>query len=66
VDLAPRLAALTRPGGHAVLSGILAEQATAVCAAYAPWFGEPAIAMRDEWCRIALERRHDAAAPEPT
>ncbi len=66
VGLAPRLAALTRPGGRAVLSGILAEQAAAVCAAYAPWFGEPAIARRDEWCRIALGRRPDAAAPEPT
>ena len=64
VELAPRLAALTRPGGHAVLSGVLFEQAEAVCAAYAPWFGDAAIARRDEWCRIVMERRADAAAPE--
>ncbi len=63
VELAPRLAALTRAGGHAVLSGVLAEQADEVCAAYAPWFGEAAIARRDEWCRIVMERRADAAAP---
>ena len=64
VELAPRLAALTRPGGYAVLSGVLFEQAEAVCAAYAPWFGDAAIARRDEWCRIVMERRADAAAPE--
>jgi ribosomal protein L11 methyltransferase len=63
VELAPRLAALTRPGGHAVLSGVLFEQAETVCAAYAPWFGAPEVAQRDEWCRIVMERRANAAAP---
>lgn len=62
VTLAPQLASLTRPGGKAVLSGVLAEQADAVCAAYAPWFDGIEVARRDEWCRIALTRREGAAA----
>jgi ribosomal protein L11 methyltransferase len=36
--LAPVLAARVRSGGHIVLSGILADQAADVAAAYAPWF----------------------------
>ncbi len=36
--LAPALAARVRAGGRIVLSGILADQAASVAAAYAPWF----------------------------
>ena len=56
IELAPRLASLTRPGGRAVLSGVLREQAEDVCAAYAPWFGGAEVSSRDNWCRIVLQR----------
>jgi ribosomal protein L11 methyltransferase len=36
--LAPALAARVRGGGRIVLSGVLADQAADVAAAYAPWF----------------------------
>jgi ribosomal protein L11 methyltransferase len=36
--LAPALAARVRAGGWIVLSGVLAEQAADIAAAYAPWF----------------------------
>ena len=36
--LAPALAARVCPGGRIVLSGVLADQAAGVAAAYAPWF----------------------------
>lgn len=36
--LAPALAARVRAGGRIVLSGVLADQAAEVAAAYAPWF----------------------------
>lgn len=35
VELAPDMTGAVRPGGHAILSGILNEQAAAVCDAYA-------------------------------
>ncbi|HJW82128.1 MAG TPA: 50S ribosomal protein L11 methyltransferase, partial [Acidiferrobacterales bacterium] len=38
VQLAPRLAALVRPGGRLILSGLLANQAAEVEAAYAAHF----------------------------
>lgn len=38
IELAPRLAQYLGPGGDLVLSGILAEQAGEVAAAYRPWF----------------------------
>lgn len=55
--LAPALAAAVRQRGHIVLSGILADQAEAVMAAYHPWF---AIARRQEaegWVCLAGVRR---------
>jgi ribosomal protein L11 methyltransferase len=61
--LAPRLATLTREGGHAVLSGILGAQATAVITAYAPWFEHTGTTLREDWCRIVL-RRNTAAVAE--
>ena len=64
IELAPRLAALVSPGGHAVLSGVLQTQAEAVRAAYLPWFAHLATAQRDEWCRIELLRT-ERPAPCP-
>ncbi len=61
VELAPRLARLLRPGGIAVLSGVLREQAEEVRAAWAPWHEHIATAERDTWCRIELRRTRSAA-----
>ncbi len=45
--LAPLLTELTVPGGHVVLSGILAPQAMAVAGAYSEWFDiEPPVEER--------------------
>jgi ribosomal protein L11 methyltransferase len=57
MELAPRLAALLRPGGRAILSGVLTSQAEAVRECYLPWFDHVATAVRDEWSRIELLRR---------
>ena len=64
IELAPRLAALVSPGGHAILSGVLATQAEAVRAAWLPWFTHLGTAQRDEWCRIDL-LRSERPAPCP-
>jgi ribosomal protein L11 methyltransferase len=51
-ELAPSLNQLTKLGGKICLSGILAMQAEAVKAAYAPWFDFDPIATQEEWVRI--------------
>ena len=65
IELAPRLAALVAPGGHAVLSGVLATQADSVLAAWLPWFTHLGTAQRDEWCRIDLQRSERPAPCRP-
>lgn len=55
--LAPALAARTRAGGRIVLSGILAEQAADVAAAYAPWFIMRPSKGDDGWVALAGVRR---------
>jgi len=57
VELAPRFARATRPGGHIALSGLLAEQVKPVTAAYRPWFDIGPAATRDGWALLA-GRRH--------
>jgi len=52
IELAPRLAALVRPGGRIVLSGILADQAQAVADAYGPWFDISPPVQREDWVRL--------------
>jgi ribosomal protein L11 methyltransferase len=52
IDLAPRLSARIAPGGHIVLSGILAEQAGSVLAAYAGPLRFEAPLRRDNWIRL--------------
>lgn len=61
LELRPRLTALVRPGGHLVLSGMLAAQAERVAEAYAADFvlDEPVIA--DGWARLSGRRRHPDA-----
>ncbi|MGA9854588.1 MAG: 50S ribosomal protein L11 methyltransferase [Gammaproteobacteria bacterium] len=48
-ELAPRFAALVRPGGTLVLSGILGSQKDEIQNAFAPWFQFYAINQREEW-----------------
>lgn len=56
VELAPRLAALTRAGGRLALSGILSHQAQEVRDAYAPWFALSTQA-REEWVLLTGTKR---------
>jgi ribosomal protein L11 methyltransferase len=57
VDLAPRFAALVRPGGDILLSGVLATQAEACLGRYARWFNMAPPRYRDEWALLAGRRR---------
>jgi ribosomal protein L11 methyltransferase len=56
-DLAPRFGALTRPGGHIVLAGLLDAQADEVASAHAPWFDFEPFATRDGWTALAGARK---------
>jgi ribosomal protein L11 methyltransferase len=55
--LAPLLATLTAPGGAVVLSGILADQADDVCAAYRAWFDMHAAEHEEDWVLLAGTKR---------
>ena len=57
IELAPQLAARTRPGGRVLLSGILESQAAEVVAAYAGDFEAAIAAREEEWVLIEGERR---------
>ena len=59
--LAPRFAALVRPGGSIALSGILPEQAPALAARYAGDFDMHPPRERDGWVLLAGTRRSAAA-----
>ncbi len=52
-ELAPDFAALVRPGGHLVLSGLLEEQADEVMQAHRPWFDIGVAAVRDGWVALS-------------
>jgi ribosomal protein L11 methyltransferase len=56
-ELAPRFAALLRPGGQVVLAGIMESQVAEVTAAYAPCFDVARSGGRDGWACLA-GRRH--------
>jgi ribosomal protein L11 methyltransferase len=58
IGLAPRLAAMVKPGGDIVLSGILSNQAREVMEAYEPWFVMDEPQQREEWIRLT-GRRND-------
>ncbi len=53
VELSEMLASHVAPGGKIVLSGILAEQAEKVSAAYQRWFKIDDISQEGDWIRIA-------------
>jgi ribosomal protein L11 methyltransferase len=57
VSLAPQIGALVKPGGRLALSGILAEQAEEVRAAYADAFDLDPTAVKDGWVRISGVKR---------
>ena len=57
VSLAPQITSLVKPGGRLALSGILAEQADEVRAAYAADFDLDPTAIQDGWVRISGVRR---------
>jgi ribosomal protein L11 methyltransferase len=56
-ELAPRFAALTRPGGRVVLAGLLSTQTDEVMSAHAPWFDMVTFASRDGWTALSGTRR---------
>lgn len=56
VELATTLTHLTKPKGWLCLSGILAEQAEAVRAAYQPYFTLQPTVTKDGWVRIVGQR----------
>lgn len=56
-SLAVRLAELTLPGGHLVLSGVLTEQAPAVENIYCAWFDMDTTVFQDGWARLSGTRR---------
>lgn len=57
VTLAPSLSAITAPGGHTILSGILLEQEEEVRGAYgAPHWQENFRLSQDEWVTLVLQR----------
>jgi ribosomal protein L11 methyltransferase len=57
VALGSRFAAAVRPGGLLALSGLLADQADAVTAAYRPWFHIETTTTRDGWVLLGGRRR---------
>lgn len=57
IELADQLAALVRPSGWLLLSGILREQSDAVTAAFTPWFHAFDVASEGDWVRISALRK---------
>jgi ribosomal protein L11 methyltransferase len=53
VELAPVLGRLVRPGGRLILSGLLAEQADTVAAAYRNTFKMAPPTLKDDWALLA-------------
>ncbi|MCH8476346.1 MAG: 50S ribosomal protein L11 methyltransferase [Wenzhouxiangella sp.] len=56
IELAPALAGCLAPGGQLVLSGVLAEQAEAVAAAYRDSLGPATISQNEDWVRLDFQR----------
>ncbi len=57
IELAPQLAALVKPSGQIVLSGILLDQAQAVSDRYKEWFEMAPMTIKEEWVRLDGFRR---------
>ena len=57
IEFAPGIAAHTRSGGWAILSGILADQVDAVALSFQPWFQVARVTLRDGWARLDCQRQ---------
>jgi len=55
--LAPAFAALVRPGGTAVLAGLMRHEAPDVTGAYAPWFDVAGCGESGDWACMSARRR---------
>lgn len=56
VELAPKLASQTKPGGRLALSGILAEQAEEIIDTYQQWFVMDKPVTHEGWAMISGQR----------
>lgn len=56
IELAPTLAALLKPKGKIILSGLLAKQADSIIARYTAWFSDFVITQQSEWIRITATK----------
>lgn len=56
-QLTPVLAALVKPGGRLILSGVLSLQTQSLMDSYDPWFAMRPPVTRDEWVRVEGVRR---------
>jgi ribosomal protein L11 methyltransferase len=56
-QLTPVIAALVKPGGRLILSGVLSVQTTSLLDSYHPYFDMLPPVMRDEWVRVEGIRR---------
>jgi ribosomal protein L11 methyltransferase len=56
-QLTPIIAALVKPGGRLILSGVLSVQTTSLMDSYQPFFEMLAPVTRDEWVRVEGIRR---------
>lgn len=56
-QLTPVIAALVKPGGRLILSGVLSLQTTSLMDSYHPYFEMLPPVMRDEWVRVEGIRR---------
>jgi len=52
IELSAQIAALVRPSGWLLLSGILQPQSDSVVAAFTPWFSDFVVAGEGDWVRI--------------
>ena len=57
IELVPVLTKLLVPGGHLVLSGILAEQADSVLQAYQPFIDFEPPVQQEDWLRLTGSKR---------
>jgi ribosomal protein L11 methyltransferase len=57
LELAPRFAALVRPGGRLVLAGLIVSQAGSVTLAYRPWFDIRPSGAHEDWVCLEGVRR---------
>jgi len=59
MQLAPRFAELTRPGGHLIMSGILVDQVEELSLRYNQWFRVTDSGRLGSWAVLEAERRLD-------